>query len=141
MRKILVTTDGSDNSERALIEARKYAEWSGGEITIMTVVDYLVMKPYAGVELPILPDNEELENVGQSVLDNALKLFEGFTGELKTKLRRGNPGDEIIKESEADDYDLIIMGSRGRGTFSRAILGSVSNKVLNHTKKNVTIIK
>ena len=99
MRRILVTTDGSENSERALTEARRYAEYSGGEITILTVVDYLIMKPYAGVELAVLPDNEELENVGQSVLDNSLKLFEGFTGELNTKLRRGNPGDEIIKEA------------------------------------------
>lgn len=137
--KILVATDGSENSQRALIEARKYAECTGGEITILTVVDSLVLRPYMGVEFPVLPDDESLENVGQSVLDNALKSLEGFSGEVKTKLRRGNSGDEIIRE--AKDYDLIFMGSRGHGTFSRTILGSVSNKVLNHTKKNVFIVK
>lgn len=141
MNNILVTTDGSENSERALAEARRYAECSGGQVTILTVVDYLIVRPYVGVEYPVLPDNEELENVGHSVLENALKVFEGFTGKVDTKLRRGNPGDEIIKEANGEEYDLVIMGSRGHGTFSRAILGSVSNKVLNHTKKNVLIIK
>lgn len=141
MVKILVATDGSENSQRALVEARKYAECTGGEITILTVVDYLVLRPYMGVEFPVSPDDESLDNVGQSVLDNGLKSFEGFNGEVNTKLRRGNSGDEIIREATDGDYDLIIMGSRGHGTFSRTILGSVSHKVLNHTKKNVFIVK
>lgn len=141
MKKILVTTDASENAKRALLAAKEYAECSGGEITIITVVDYVVMKPYAGVEYPVLPDDEKLDNVGESVLEEALGLFEDFQGTVHTKLRRGNPADEIIKEAESEDYDLIVMGSRGHGSFSRMILGSVSHKVLNHTKKNVCIIK
>ncbi|MGO1470886.1 MAG: universal stress protein, partial [Tissierella sp.] len=61
--------------------------------------------------------------------------------ELNVKLRRGDPADAIIKETEKEDYDLVVMGSRGLGTFSRAILGSVSNKVLNHVETNVLIVK
>lgn len=141
MKKILVTTDASENSKRALLEAKKFAECSGGQVTILSVVDYVVMKPYAGVDYPVMPDDEKLENVGESVLESALELFKDFQGTVDTKLRRGNPADEIIKEAEGGDYDLIVMGSRGHGTFSRMILGSVSNKVLNHTKKNVCIIK
>ena len=75
------------------------------------------------------------------LLDQALKVFDGFTGEVKTLFRNGDPGEEIIEEAEKGDYDLIIMGSRGRGIFTRTILGSISNKVLNHTNKNVLIIK
>lgn len=141
MTKILVTTDGSENSERALIEARKYAEGVGADVNIMTVVEYLVLKPYIGTEYPVMPDNEEMEDVGQSVLDEALKIFKDYKGELKTKLKRGSPGDEILKEAGSGDYDLIIMGSRGRGTISRAVLGSVSYKVLNNTNKNIFIVK
>lgn len=141
MKKILVATDGSENSERALIEAKKYAECTGGEVTILTIVEYLVMKPYTSVEYPIMPDNEELESVGESVLTNSLKLFDDFKGKVDTKLRRGNPADEIIREAKSGDYDLIIMGSKGLGTFSRTILGSVSNKVLNNSMRNVLIIR
>lgn len=141
MKKILVATDGSENSERALMEAKAYAECSGGKVTILTIVEYLVMKPYASVEYPVMPANEELENVGESVLTNSLKLFDGFKGDVDTKLRRGNPADEIIREADEGDYDLIIMGSKGLGVFSRTILGSVSNKVLNNSMKNILIIK
>ena len=141
MKKILVPTDGSENSKRALIEAKEYAECTGGEVTIITIVESLVMKLYTTVEFHAMPDNEELESVGQSVLEDSLKLFEDFKGEVNTKLKRGNPADEIIKEADAGNYDLIIMGSKGQGTFSRTILGSVSNKVLNHSKKDVFVVK
>ncbi len=141
MKKILVATDGSENSERALIEARKYAECVGGELTILTIIEYLVMMPYPGVEYPVMPDNEELDNVGESVLTNSLKLFSDFKGKLNTKLRRGDAAEEIIREADGGDYDLIIMGSKGLGVFSRTILGSVSHKVLNHSKKNILIIR
>lgn len=141
MTKILVATDGSENSERALLEARKYAKGVQGELTILSVVEYLVLKPYIGTEYPVLPEDEELEEVGQSVLDNALKSFEGYSGKVNTKLRRGNPADEIIREVNDGDYDVIIIGSRGQGTFSSAVLGSVSNKVLKNTDKNIFIIK
>lgn len=39
------------------------------------------------------------------------------------------------------DYDLVVMGSRGLGAFSRAMLGSVYNKVLNQVNANVLLIK
>lgn len=141
MKKILVATDGSENSERALIEAKKYAGWSGAELTILSVVEYLVMRPYIATEYPIMPDNEDLENVGESVLINSLKLFDDFKGIVNTKLRRGNPADEIIREASSGDYDLIILGSKGLGVFSRTLLGSVSHKVLNNSTKNILIIK
>lgn len=138
MKKILVATDGSDNSERTLIEAKKQAEYSGGEITILTIIEPL---RYATLGYEPVFIAEILEEKGESLLKNSLKLFEDFKGEVNTKLRKGNPADEILKESEEGEYDLIIMGSRGLGAFSRTILGSVSNKVLNHTNKNVLIIK
>lgn len=141
MKKILVATDGSENSERALIEAKRYAECTDGEVTILTVVEYLVMRPYTSVEYPVMPDNEELESVGKSVLTNSLKLFDDFKGEVNTKLRRGNPADEILREARSGEYDLIVIGSKGLGTFSRTILGSVSNKVLNNSMRDVLIIK
>ncbi len=138
--KILVPTDGSENSERAIREAKKYGEYVNGEVTILTAVDPLVVKRYGYLDLSKL-DNDALEDAAKSILAESLEMFDGFKGKVQTKLRRGNPADEILKEAEEGNYDLIIMGSRGLGVFSRTILGSVSNKVLNHTNKNVFIIK
>lgn len=141
MEKILVATDGSANSERALLEAKKYAEHSGGNLTILNIIKPLGYTTWGYQTISIEETNETLEKEGEKLLKNSLQLFEDFKGEVNAKFRRGNPADEILNEAEEGDYDLIIMGSRGLGAFSRTILGSVSNKVLNHTKRNVLIVK
>lgn len=138
--KILVAIDGSNNSERALIEAKKLGEYMDGVITILTVLKPLAIPYYGKSELAKI-DNENIERSKQEILDDAFEEFEDYPGEIKTKLRKGNPADEILEEAEEGAYDLIIMGSRGLGAFSRTILGSVSNKVLNHTKINVLTVK
>lgn len=140
MKKILVTTDGSENSVRALEMAKKQAELTEGELTILTVIDPISMYGYSYPELSER-DTKVLTSAGEYVLTEALKVLENFQGEIETKLKNGSPADEILKEAENGDYDLIVMGSRGLGVFSRRMLGSVSHKILNHTQTNVMIIK
>lgn len=138
--KILVAVDGSDHSDRVLAEAKKQAEQGGKEIVILTVVDPIALGRYRYAELPDL-NYEVLENAGEAVLANALEAMNDLTEKVHTKLQKGSPADEILKEAEDGEYDLIIMGSRGYGAYSKSILGSVSHKVLNHTETNVYIIK
>lgn len=140
MEKILVAVDGSDHSERVLTEAKKQGEQGSKEIVILTVVDPIALGRYRYAELPEL-NYEVLENAGEAVLANALEVLEDLQGKVHTKLQKGSPADEILKEAEDGEYDLIIMGSRGYGAISESILGSVSHKVLNHTETNVFIIK
>lgn len=138
--KILVAVDGSDNSERALIKAKKYGEQVDGKITILTVVDPISIGIYSYSELS-QQDYDLLKNVGESVLVESLKIFTDFKGEVDTILKKGSPADEILKEADDGEYDLIVMGSRGFSVFSKSILGSVSQKILNHTEIDVLIIK
>lgn len=140
MKKILVTTDGSDNSVRALEMAKKQAELTEAELTILTVLDPIAMYGYSYSELSER-DTQVLTSAGEYVLREALKVIDSFEGEVETKLKNGSPADEILKEAENGDYDLIVMGSRGLGVFSRRMLGSVSHKILNHTQTDVLIIK
>ncbi len=79
--------------------------------------------------------------LGKEMLDESLKLFEGTLVVVDTVIRSGDAGREIIAEAESGKYDLIVMGSRGLGAFSRAMLGSVSNKVLNHVDCDVLIVR
>lgn len=139
-RKVLVAIDGSNNSKRALLEAKKYGECVDGEITLLTVMKPLTTTYYGNIELSKV-DNENIEKAKQEILSEALKEFTDYPYEVNTKLRKGNAADEILEEAEAGAYDLIVMGSRGLGAFSRTILGSVSNKVLNHTNTNVLTIR
>lgn len=139
-KKMLVPIDGSKNSERALIEAKRLAECQGGEITLMTVVKPLIVPYFGNTELARL-DQKNIETAKELLLTKAKKEFEQSSVKVKTKLKKGNPAEEILNEVEANDYDLIVMGSRGLGTFSKTLLGSVSSRVLNHTRINVLIVR
>ncbi len=143
MKNILVATDGSKNAFKALMKTKQLAQHIGAKVTIINVASLplplnITSKDHMAIEQEALIRNEEKSLL---LLEEALKCFEGFNGEVCTVTRNGDAGEEIIEEAEKGDYDLIVMGSRGRGIFSRTILGSVSNKVLNHINKNVLIIK
>lgn len=139
--KILVSVDGSDNSKRAVLEARRHLEMFDAQISLLTVVN------------PNFPDYDRFLDQDESAgftqkqadshpaLVEALDLLGKTSEEIPLYMKNGDPANEILKVADEGDYDLILMGSRGRGTFSRAFLGSVSNKVLNHAKTNVMIVK
>ncbi len=141
MKNILVATDGSETSNKALTETRKLAESMGSKVTIINVASDLVTHPYLMNREYGIKTNEDLMKLGKELLDEALKAFEGFSGAIDTIIRSGDAGSEIITEVEKGKYDLVVMGSRGLGAFSRAMLGSVSNKVLNHVDTNVLIVR
>ena len=139
--KILVAVDGSDNSKRALIEAKKFVNQEHVELTLLTVVKPLISEYYDNIDAPKLNDPNELKKAGRSIIDQSIQILGKSHNEIIGKVRRGNPADEILEENEQEDYDLIIMGSRGLGAFSRAFLGSISNKVLNHVETDVLIVR
>ena len=56
-------------------------------------------------------------------------------------LEGGNIGSIIIDYSEKNNFDFIIIGSRGKGKFKNALLGNVSHRVLHHSKNPVLIVK
>lgn len=154
MKKILVTTDGSDHSKKALLEAKQLGEYSGADVVIMHVMKEVVINPYGTMEHSNLFSKSttdqgdfaekvfhDAKKMAETLLEDSLALFSDFPREVKTILIRGDAGDEIIREAEKGGYDLVVMGSRGLGTFSRAMLGSISNKVLNHVDVNVLIVK
>lgn len=141
MEKILVPVDGSENSKKALMEAKKIGSLLNSEITIMNVVKDIVAHPYIANQDYGIKTNEGLMELGKALLEDSVKLVGDFPGEVKTKLKYGDPGRAIIEEANEGDYDLIVMGSRGLGAFSRVMLGSVSNKVVNHVKINTLVIK
>lgn len=141
MDKILVATDRSENAKKAVLRAKEVAKKLNASVDIIKVVNDRVVSPATTVNYHNAKTDEELQTFAEELLAEELRMFEDFEGKVGAKLRRGDPADVIIREAREGDYDLVIMGSRGLGTFSRAMLGSVSNKVLNHIKTDVWIIK
>ena len=61
--------------------------------------------------------------------------------DAKTSVRKGDYADEIVDAANEIGADMIVMGSRGLGPVKRAVLGSVSQKVLHEAKQTVVAVK
>ncbi len=141
MEKILLAVDGSEYSDRALVKAKEIGTALNAEITILYVIEDIASFPYVSRGIDISSLREVFNEQGKKVLNAALELFKDYAGKVETLTKTGNPGGEILKVADEGDYTLIILGSKGMGVISRAILGSVSNKVVNNAKTSVLIAR
>ncbi len=140
MKKILIPIDGSENSRLALLEGKKLGEVFKSEVLILYVerIDQF-RGPYADVYVPI--PNEEVEEAGKKVIVDGLEVFKDYQGVVETMIEFGDPAETIIEVADKKNMDLVVMGSRGLSGIQRFLLGSVSNKVLNHSHTSVLIIR
>jgi len=151
IKKILVAVDGSEHAERALDYALDLAEKCGAEVTILTVVPPIVFPMvsedpdvaplYAATEIDRI--NERMRSSFEKVLEESLTGAKGKKPSLKvsTRLAEGHPADKIVRMSEEESFDLIVMGSRGLHGISEFVLGSTTHRVADHCKKPLLIIK
>jgi len=137
--KILVPIDGSKNSIRGLQMAIFIGMKSGAAITGVYSLD-------------IIPHSEfQAEGSIKRVLDKEIKKIMIEAARLATqkgikfreKIMHGDAGYNIIKlaHDKKENYDLIVIGSRGRGIMKELFLGSVSNYVVHSSKIPVLIVK
>lgn len=137
--KILVPLDGSKNSLRGLEMAISIARQFGATIT--------------GVHSINEPPHSEFRGVG-SVREDHIKEVKKFLEKAKVlaaqngivfkeKLIRGDVGYNIVKltHNKKEKFNLIVIGSRGRGSMKEMFFGSVSNYVIHAAKIPVLIVK
>jgi nucleotide-binding universal stress UspA family protein len=139
--KILVPIDGSENSLRALNHGLFLSSKLKSKITILYVIE---VPPFVYVQSQKLINSVmiALENEAKDILDigkNQAKKYDIEPGMVF--LEGGNIGSIIIDYDEKNNFDFIVIGSRGKGKFKHALLGSVSHRVLHHSKNPVLIVK
>ena len=139
--KVLVPVDGSENSNRALKHALSLSSKLKSKLTILNVLE---VPPFVYVQSQKLVDSvmTSLEKESKNILDVAQNQAKEFDVEYETALLKGdNIASIIIDYNKKNDFDIIVIGSRGHGKFKTTLLGSVSNNVLHHSKNPVLIIK
>jgi nucleotide-binding universal stress UspA family protein len=137
--KILVPLDGSTNSLRGLEMAISVARQFGATITGIYSINEPPHTEFRGVG----SINESLNRDIKKFMDGA-KLQAAQNGIIfKEKLMRGDIGYNIIKlaHSKKEKFNLIVIGSRGRGAIKEMFFGSVSNYVIHASKIPVLIVK
>ncbi len=136
-KKILVPIDGSECSMKALKKAAELGRFYEAELTLVTVVD---SGRFISVDFKQDMINSSIE-AGQDMLHKATETLVDYTFGVKSTYRLGDIANEIITMSEENDYDLIVMGSRGLGALTRVLLGGVSLKVVCHASCSVHVVK
>ena len=140
-RRLLVAFDGSHHAEQALTDAIDMAQANKGTLTVISVAPEPSVWAMSGYDVPIDVDrmSKEFEREYQSMLDRAVSRIPGDLPVTKI-LKQGAPGREIAGEANAGDYDLVVMGSRGRGELRSLLLGSVSHRVLQASHVPVLVV-
>ncbi len=140
-QKILVPIDGSENSMRALDNGLYLASKLGSHLSIIYVLE---IPPFVYIQSQKLIESimTALEKEANSILNEGKNKAESYNLNIESIILEGNNiGSIILEYSEENKFDCIIIGSRGRGSFKHAILGSVSHRVLHHSKNPVLIVK
>ena len=137
MKKILVPIDGSEYSMRALEKAKEIGGFYKAEITLLTVID---SGRFMSIDFKQDMINSSIE-AGQELLLKYANLLEDYEPGFKSTYRMGDIANEIITMAEENDFDMIVIGSRGLGVFTRALLGGVSQKVVSHADITVMVVK
>lgn len=140
--RILVPFDESPSASRALTEAIGLARTYAARITIVTVAPLPSMWALGGVygvPLDIPETNQQLERQYERILRTAVHRVPDEIS-VQSFILRGSAGPAIVDEATAGDYDLIVMGSRGRGDVRSLLLGSVSHHVLQASPLPVLLV-
>jgi len=133
--------DGSSQADGALSEAIDLAECQNSRLTVLTAISrppHWANTPMtvAGVE----PLCSELRHEAEVTLRTAVERVPDSIP-VTTILSEDPIREVLIRQIRSGRYDLVVLGTRGRGALSAAVLGSVSHYALNHSEVPVLIIR
>jgi len=137
---LLVAIDGSDASQRALVQAVDEAIAWKARLHIIYVVE-------TGLFSSLPSDNtveimyRVLEKEGESVLEKAKIYATGKGVTAITHMKQGHAGSEVVTLAEREKTDLIIVGSHGKSQTDRLLIGSVSSFVVSHSKTSTLVVR
>ena len=144
---IVVGVDGSGESEAALRWALDEAALRGARLVVVTAWTFVPPAPIAEPGMIPVPavDYSDASEAERKAADEELEETVRRVGggapdvELERRLVEGDPAR--VLEEEARDAGLVVVGCRGRSGLAAALLGSVSQHVVNHAPCPVVVVK
>ena len=146
--KILIATDGSEFSQKAIERVCEIGseQWKDPSFRVISVYEELVPMdagPFAlSADYYSEFDRVSKEQTQKSVDEALEKIKRHFPdSSVASTVILGRPDQAIVSEAESWKADLIVVGSHGRGFWSRLSLGSVSDAVVHHAPCSVLVVK
>ena len=128
IRGIMVPVDFSSYSKQAVNYAAMIAKKFNVGIVLAHVIDSL---SYSVTDtLKVIEHRRALETIAGTLLDNLSKQLREKNLKVKTYLVSGAPYREILKKTQLEKVDLIVMGTHGRTGVAHLLLGSVAERVV-----------
>jgi nucleotide-binding universal stress UspA family protein len=145
-KKLLVATDGSTLSKKAVRSAVELAESLGAELVALYVVpSYPVSYFEGGVTIStqeIARTEKQWADQGQAIVDAVKTSAEAQGLKAKAVVARSNlVAEAILSAAKRHKCDLIVMASHGRRGLKRILLGSETQHVLTHSSIPVLVLR
>ncbi|RJR16998.1 MAG: universal stress protein [Nitrospiraceae bacterium] len=135
--KILVAVDGSEASKSALTESFKLAFDGKKWLTVVAI-----NPPYQG-DLSLVGignTGSVLQGPGEKILAEVREIAEANQASIKTRLEEGEPYLKIIEVAEEERCELVVLGRRGKSHLERALMGSVTARVIGHYQGKIIVV-
>lgn len=141
--RILLSTDGTVASEQAEAHALNLAAGHDAVLHVLYVVDEDVVTAYSGDEYVDEAEGPDhgLEEHGKETLSELRRRASEIGVDVETAMQHGRPAETIVAYADDHDTDLLVLGTKHRPDEYRALLGSVTDRVLRLTTRPATVVK
>ncbi|MGB4547703.1 MAG: universal stress protein [Syntrophales bacterium] len=144
-KNILVPTDFSEYSVKALKEAVDIAAQHGSKIHLLHVVDRQVQE--CAIDYRLSDEivrslkKESLKTSKDTLEKEVEKTIKDKNIKVVIRVKRGIPAQTILREQKAKKIDLIVIASHGKTGLVKQLMGSVADKVVKGAKCPVMVVK
>lgn len=144
-KNILVPTDFSEHSDKALRQALDIAEKFNSKVFLLHVVDKGIQQCVADYCLPKETFEQlERESVSKSreLMEHEVSMVAGRPAvEIDFDVQKGVPYDVILQEQQDKDIDLIVIASHGKSGLMGHLMGNVADRVAERATSEVLIVR
>lgn len=145
-KRILVATDGSELSAKAVDSAMHFAKLAGAELVALNVIAPTAISYWEGTSRVQMQDSTNTDDAhavaGRAIVHAVKETAErqGITTQAIT-IRSELVAENIISAAQQYECDLIVMASHGRRGINRILLGNETMNVLTHSKTPVLVLR
>lgn len=143
-KAILVPTDFSEYSDRAIKQAVDIAEQNNAKIYLLHVVDKLqqcAIDYCIPIETMMKVQSDSEKEASRKMQDEAKKITQAKKIDVTFDVKSGVPFEEILKEQQERNADLIVIASHGRTGILKNLIGSVAERVMREAKCPVLLVR